>query len=99
MALFSRATESISPQIAQARDFCRANRITVMACGPNALTVEARSSECAAEICSQLASFGLKPMPNEDDKCAGMLDLAPDPDAMRSQFAARIAAFDISRPP
>jgi hypothetical protein len=99
MAILSRSNKANPPWLAQARDFCRANGITVMGWGPNMLTVEAKTSERAAQIASRLASLGFKPVPNVDDAYAGMLDLSPDPDAVRSHLASRLASVDISRRP
>lgn len=70
-----------------------------MGWGPNLLTVEAKSPERATHIASQFAQLGFKPLPNEDNAYAGMLDLSPDPDAIRSHSASRLAAVDISRRP
>jgi hypothetical protein len=70
-----------------------------MGWGPNMLTVEAKTPERAAQIASTLAPLGFKPVPNEDDTYAGMLDLSPDPDAIRSHLASRLASVDISRRP
>jgi hypothetical protein len=63
------------------------------------LTVEAKTPERAAQITSKLAPLGFKPVPNDDDGYAGMLDLSPDSDAIRSHLASRLASVDISRRP
>jgi Bacterial PH domain len=97
MAILSRGNRSKPPWLAQARDFCRANGITVLGWGPNMLTVEAKTSERAAQIASKLAPLGFRPVANEDDAHAGMLELSPDPDAIRSHLASRLAAVDVSR--
>jgi len=99
MAFLSRGNKANPPWLAQAREFCRANGISVMGWGPNLLTVEAKSSERASQIATQFAPLGFKPIPNEDDAYAGMLDLSPDPDAIRSHLASRLASVDISRRP
>jgi hypothetical protein len=99
MAILSRGNKANPPWLPQAREFCRANGITVMGWGPNLLTVEAKSPGRAAQIASQLAQLGFKTIPNEDDAYAGMLDLSPDPDAIRSHLASRLASVDISRRP
>jgi len=99
MAILSRGNRPDPPWLAPARDFCRANGITVMGWGPNMLTVEAKTPERAAQIASKLAPLGFKPVPNEDDAYAGMLDLSPDPDAVRSHLTSRLASVDISRRP
>jgi hypothetical protein len=99
VAILSRRNKVNPPWLAQARDFCRANGIAVMGWGPNILTVEAKTPERAAQMASKLAPLGFKPVPNEDDAHAGMLDLSPDPDTFRSHLASRLASVDISRRP
>ena len=92
MALFARNKPD---WLDQARDLCRASGIKIMGWGPDVLTVEAKSPDRAAEIARQLSQLGFKPMPNEDDAYAGMLDLSRNPEAVQSKIAAR----DISRRP
>jgi hypothetical protein len=76
-----------------ARDFCKQKGITIMAWGPDLLTVEAKSAARAQEIAGQLAQLGFQVVPNEDDAFAGMLSLSPNPGAVRS----KIVTLDISR--
>jgi membrane protein YdbS with pleckstrin-like domain len=76
-----------------ARDFCKQKGITVMAWGPELLTVEATSPARAHEIAAQLAPLGFKVIPSEEDTAAGMLSLSPNPDAVR----AKVAEFPIAR--
>lgn len=66
-----------------------------MGWGPDLLTVEAKSPERAELIASRLAQLGFKPIPNEDNAYAGMLDLSPNPEAVQS----KTASFDVSRRP
>lgn len=47
-----------------------------MGWGPNALIVEAKSPERAAEISAQLANLGFRPVPDPDDDYAGLLTLS-----------------------
>jgi hypothetical protein len=60
----------------QTRDYCRNAGITIAAWGPRSLVVEAKSPERAGEISTQLANYGFKPVPDEDDTCAGLLTLS-----------------------
>ncbi len=76
-----------------ARDLCRKNGITIMAWGPDLLTVEASSPQHARAIASQLAPLGFQVIPNEDDDRAGMLSLSMNPEAI----GAKLAEFPISR--
>ena len=76
----------------ETRDLCRQLGITIMAWGPEMLTVEAKSAARAAEIAAQLGHLGFKAIENEDDAYAGMLSLSKNPDALRAQTAA----FNIS---
>jgi len=77
MSLFSRSKNP--PWLDSAREFCRARDITIMAWGPHALMVEAKSPERAAEISAQLTSLGFQPVPDPDDAYAGILTLShPD---------------------
>ena len=77
MSLFSR---SKNPRwLDSAREFCNARNITIVAWGPHALVVEAKSSECAAEISTQLANLGFQPVADPEDRYAGILTLShPD---------------------
>jgi hypothetical protein len=73
MPLFSR---SKTPSwIDSAREFCNARNITIVGWGPHALVVEAKSPERAAEISTQLASFGFQPIADPEDTSAGILTL------------------------
>jgi len=80
MPLFSRSKNP--PWLDSARKFCSARNITIMAWGPHALMVEAKSPERAAEISAQLANLGFRPVPTRpdpDDDSAGILTLShPD---------------------
>jgi hypothetical protein len=77
MSLFSRSKNP--PWLDSARKFCSARNITVMAWGPHALVVEAKSPERAAEISAQLANLGFQPVPDPKDDHAGILTLShPD---------------------
>jgi hypothetical protein len=77
MSLFSR---SKNPRwLDSAREFCNARDITIVGWGPHALVVEAKSSERAAEIATQLANLGFQPVTAPEDRCAGVLTLShPD---------------------
>jgi len=77
MSLFSR---SKNPRwLDSAREFCNARNITIVGWGPHALVVEAKSSERAAEISTQLANLGFKPVADPEDRYAGILTLShPD---------------------
>ena len=77
----------------ETRDLCRQLGITIMAWGPDMLTVEAKSATRAKEIAAQLGHLGFKAIEDEDDACAGMLSLSKTPDVVRAQ----VAAFNISR--
>jgi|SRR5579871_575938 len=77
----------------EAREFCRCSGIKIMGWGPDMLTVEAKSEERAQEIASQLAQLGFKPMRNEDNDYAGLLDLSKNPEAIH----AKLAVIDVSR--
>jgi hypothetical protein len=77
----------------ETRDLCRQLGITIMAWGPDMLTVEAKSATRAKEIAAQLGHLGFKAIENEDDAYAGMLSLSKNPDAVQAQ----VAAFNISR--
>jgi hypothetical protein len=77
----------------ETRDLCRQLGITIMAWGPDMLTVEAKSATRAKEIAAQLAHLGFKAVEDEDDAYAGMLSLSKNPDAVQ----AHIAVFHISR--
>jgi hypothetical protein len=78
MSLFSRNKENPA-WLDQAREFCRTAGINITAWGPHALVVEAKSPERAAEIASQLANFGFRPIQDENDGYAGLLTLShPD---------------------
>jgi hypothetical protein len=96
MALFARNKPD---WLDETRDFCRTSGIKIMAWGPDVLTVEAKSPDRAAEIARQLSQLGFKPLPNEDDDYAGILDLSRNPEALQSKIAARIATRDVSRRP
>jgi hypothetical protein len=56
-------------------DFCRTAGIKIMAWGPETVVVEAKSSDRAKEIASQLARLGFKAVEDESDAYAGMLTL------------------------
>jgi hypothetical protein len=75
MAVFCRYKEKPA-WLDQTRDFCRSQGITIAAWGPRAVVVEAKSPERAEEISTQLANFGFKAVPNEDDAYAGLLTLS-----------------------
>jgi hypothetical protein len=77
----------------ETRDLCSQLGITIMAWGPDMLTVEAKSATRAQEIAAQLGHLGFKAIENEDDAYAGMMSLSKNPDAVRAQ----LAAFNISR--
>jgi hypothetical protein len=79
----------------EAREFCRTSGIKIMGWGPDLLTVEAKSPDRATEIAGRLSQLGFKPVPNEDDAYAGMLDLSRNPEAVQS----KIAAVDVSKRP
>jgi hypothetical protein len=77
MSLFSR---SKNPQwLDSAREFCKTRSITIVGWGPHALVVEAKSSERAVEIATQLASLGFQRVVDPEDGDAGILTLShPD---------------------
>lgn len=77
----------------QTRDFCRDAGITIVAWGPELLTVEAKTPERATEIAGQFAQLGFNVVPSKDNEDAGLLDLSKHPEAVRS----KIAIFDSSR--
>jgi len=78
MSIFSRSSQKPS-WLDSAREFCNARKIKIMAWGPHALMVEAKSSERAAEISTQLASLGFQPIADPEDSYAGVLTLShPD---------------------
>ena len=77
----------------ETREFCRKSGIKIMAWGPDMVTVEAKSEDCAKQIASQLGQLGFKVVENADNAHAGMLDLSKNPAAIQ----ARVASFDISR--
>lgn len=72
----------------ETRDLCRLLGITIMAWGPDLLTVEAKSATRAKEIAAQLGHLGFKAIENDDEAYAGMLSLSRNPDAVRAQVAA-----------
>jgi len=77
MPLFSRSKNP--PWLEPAREFCKARNIMITAWGPQALVVEAKSPERAAEISAQLAELGFQPIRDPDDDYAGILTLShPD---------------------
>jgi hypothetical protein len=77
MSLFSRSKNP--PWLDSAREFCKARSITIVVWGPHALVVEAKSSERAAEVSTQLANLGFQPVADPDDSYAGILTLShPD---------------------
>jgi hypothetical protein len=51
----------------ETRHLCRQLRITIMAWGPDRLTVEAKSAKRAKEIAVQLGHLGFKAIENDDD--------------------------------
>ncbi len=60
----------------EVREFCRGAGIMIMAWGPEALVVEAKSPERAHEIAAQLGALGFKAVLDEADASAGMLTLS-----------------------
>lgn len=93
MAIFARMSKKTPTWLPEAREFCRNSGIKILGWGPDMLTVEAKSEDRAKEIASQLSQLGFKPIPNEDNAYAGLLDLSKNPDAID----AKIASIDISR--
>ena len=83
------------PWLQQTREFCRNSGIKIVGWGPDMLTVEAKSEECAQEIASQIGQLGFRVVTNDDDAYAGLLNLSRNPAAVE----AKIASFDISRRP
>jgi hypothetical protein len=75
MAVFTRYKEKPA-WLDQTREFCRSQGITIAAWGPRNVVVEARSPARADEITTQLANFGFKPVPSEEDSFAGLLTLS-----------------------
>ena len=59
----------------QAREFCRNAGIKIMAWGPEALVVEAKSQERSKQIANELRNLGFKAIEDEADADAGMLTL------------------------
>jgi hypothetical protein len=93
MAIFVRMSKKMPAWLPEAREFCRKSGIKILGWGPDMLTVEAKSEDRAKEIASQLAQLGFKPIRNEDDDYAGLLDLSKNPEAIH----AKITSLDISR--
>jgi hypothetical protein len=75
MAVFTRYKEK-PVWLDQTREFCRSQGITIAAWGPRNVVVEANSPERAEEISHQLANFGFRAVPSEDDAFAGLLTLS-----------------------
>jgi len=63
----------------QVREFCKGAGITIMAWGPDALVVEAKSPEIASQISNQLRQLGFQAVEDEADASAGMLTLSLKP--------------------
>ncbi len=59
-----------------AQQLCRENKIEIAGWGPEALVVDARTPERAAEIANILGSLGFKPVEDEADAEAGLLTLS-----------------------
>jgi hypothetical protein len=85
--------------LAEARGFCRQAGITIMAWGPDMLTVEAQSPDRAKGIASQLGQLNFKPIEDEDDAVAGLLSLSRNPAASCASPRKNLALVDISRRP
>jgi hypothetical protein len=81
------------PWLQNTRDFCQTSGIKIVGWGPDLLTVEAKSDARASEIASQLAQLGFKPIPDEDNAYAGLLDLSKNPQAIQAEEAS----LDVSR--
>lgn len=79
----------------QTQEFCSNSGITIVAWGPDLLTVEAKSEERAEEIATLLGQIGFRVVKDDDDAAAGLLSLSKNPVAIE----AKIASFDISRRP
>jgi hypothetical protein len=60
----------------QVREFCKSQKITIMAWGAETLVVEAKSAERVEEISRQLGQLGFKAVSDENDAYAGMLTLS-----------------------
>ena len=73
-------------------DFCDSSGIKIVGWGPELLTVEAKSDARASEIASQLGQLGFKPIKDEDNAYAGLLDLSKNP-AIPRGFSCRIQSF------
>jgi hypothetical protein len=58
------------------QEFCRTARMEIMGWGTDTLVVKAESPERAAEVASQLRSFGFEAIEDEADAEAGMLLLS-----------------------
>jgi hypothetical protein len=97
MAILVRGNKEEPPWLDETRDFCHRARISIVGWGSNMLTVEAKSSDRATEIASQLRHLGFKVVRNEDDEFAGLLSLSQDPDAVQVAIHKQTATFDISR--
>ena len=79
MGFFSRNKDKNPPWLAGAREFCGSAGIKIVAWGPNALVVEAKSAERAAEIAAQLSNLDFQATQDADDAYAGLLTLShPD---------------------
>lgn len=63
----------------QVREFCRNAKIKIMAWGPEALVVEAKSPEARLQIARQLRQLGFKAIEDEADSYAGLLTLSLKP--------------------
>lgn len=58
------------------REFCHGAGIKIVAWGPEALVVEAKSPEQVAQISLQLGNLGFKAVEDDDDRYAGLLTLS-----------------------
>jgi hypothetical protein len=77
----------------ETRNFCDSSGIKIVGWGPELLTVEAKSDARASEIAFQLGQLGFKPIEDEDNAYAGLLDLSKNPAAIQ----AKKASLDVSR--
>lgn len=73
------------PWLQETRDLCQSSGINIVGWGPNMHTVEAKSDSRATEIASQLAQLGFKPVQDEDNSYAGLLDLSKNPEALQAK--------------
>jgi hypothetical protein len=94
MSMFARGNAA-PPWLNETQQFCESAQITITGWGPDLLSVEAESPQRARQIASQLAPLGFHTIENEADAYAGILNLSPNPAALRGHMRG----VDIGRRP